>query len=129
MPISSRVDARRRLVVTRAHGRVTEAEVFREMAALHADSEFEPQHAHLVDLCGVTGADLSSNAIVRLVRDTRFAADTRVGLIAPTDLVFGLARMYELFAPRSAPEIAVFRETGEALEWLGLPADYLGAED
>ena len=55
------------------------------------------------------------------------AADTRISLlapnvsvavVAPTDYLFGLSRMWEVFAEATAWRIAVFRSRAEADAWL-----------
>lgn len=53
----------------------------------------------------------------------------KVAVVAPGDLSFGLARMYESFSHRVDWEFSVFRDPRAALEWLGLPADTLPAAD
>ena len=44
-------------------------------------------------------------------------------IVAPRDVLFGLARMYEILRSGSPVEVRVFRERGEAESWLGLGKD------
>ncbi len=45
--------------------------------------------------------------------------------MAPEDLTFGLARMYEAYAHSVPWEFKVFRAMDPALAWLGLPGSLL----
>ena len=40
-------------------------------------------------------------------------------MVAPGDLGFGLARMFEALSDPSEPEVRVFRDLSEARTWLG----------
>jgi hypothetical protein len=53
--------------------------------------------------------------------------ETRVAILATSDVAFGLARMYQSFRGDSTVEFEVFRDRAAALEWLGLPEDTTGA--
>lgn len=49
----------------------------------------------------------------------------KVAVIAPNDLSFGLARMYEAYADIVPWDFVVFRFLDAALAWLGLPENLL----
>jgi hypothetical protein len=49
----------------------------------------------------------------------------RVAVVAPKDLSFGLARMYDAFADSIPWNFVVFRAMDAALAWLGLPEDLM----
>ena len=49
----------------------------------------------------------------------------KVAVVAPKDLSFGLARMYEAFADSVPWDFVVFRDIDAALAWLGLPNDLM----
>lgn len=52
-------------------------------------------------------------------------ASIKVAVIAPDDLSFGLARMYEAYADIVPWDFVVFRFLDAALAWLGLPENLL----
>jgi len=70
-----------------------------------------------------TKVDLSSHdlrSIARALRDER-AADAPRGqtaIVAPTSLVFGLARMTQVFMEEGPAEVRVFQTHAEATAWL-----------
>jgi len=53
----------------------------------------------------------------------------KVAVVAPKDLSFGLARMYEAFADSVPWDFVVFRDVDAALAWLGLPGDLMDRYD
>ena len=59
------------------------------------------------------------------------SAHPKVAIVAPNDLVFGLARMYEVFSElEKVPwDLVVFRAVDAALAWLGLSDDFLDSLD
>ena len=82
---------------------------------LHAQ---RPELSLLVDWSRVDAGPHTAG-LVRVRARTPLAADVRRASVAPTDILFGLARMYELSAARTAgEEYPVFRTRDEALRWL-----------
>jgi hypothetical protein len=49
----------------------------------------------------------------------------KVAVVAPHDLSFGLARMYETFANSMSWDFNAFRAMDTALAWLGLPENLM----
>jgi hypothetical protein len=77
----------------------------------------------LVDTSGVTGVGLGFTTMMRFAEErARWspAEHVRTAIVAPSDQAFGFGRMFqELLQQRIT--VRVFRDRGEALEWLGLP--------
>jgi hypothetical protein len=126
MPIEHRYDPELRTLFLELRGTITDAEILDFASEMATSRDVPPGRRELVDLCGVEQADLSS-ATLRAVAEIYARADerpeeSRVAFVAPRDLFFGLARMYEAFRSPSPLQIRVFRELGEARAWLGIPA-------
>ena len=106
-------------MVTRATGLLVLDELSDRMKKLLAHPEFDPSYDHLFDMSGVTGADdirtseLESFALVRI-----FSYSSRRAIVAPDDLVYGFARMYEVFSRSTEDNFAIFRNEDEAMAWL-----------
>ncbi len=109
-----------RLVVSRLAGTLTPEDVERARDGLRGDPRFDPSYSHLVDMRRVTRLPVAAAGVRRLAGATTFAAGSRQALVASSDLVFGLARMYEGLAGALAQHVAVFRSLADALEWLGV---------
>ena len=89
---------------------------------------FDPSMNLLVDLRKTDSTPRSPEVLRQLAEVVRvsFSGITkrpRVAVVAPKDLSFGLARMYEAFANSVPWDFVVFRAMDAALEWLGLPDD------
>jgi hypothetical protein len=87
--------------------------------------DFDPALDDIVDLRDVSNFDISHEGMRRLV--ARLAEldilgfRTRVAMVAPTTVAFGMGRMYELLrgtVRNTTEDIHVFREFDEALRWL-----------
>jgi hypothetical protein len=77
-----------------------------------------------VDLTGIRDTDVGSATLRRVAHiyseTDRRPEDSRVAIVAPADLYYGLSRMYEAFREPSRLVIRVFRDLREARVWLGL---------
>jgi hypothetical protein len=65
---------------------------------------------------GVTSAGVQALADAPLV----FSAEAQRAVVVPSDLGFGMARMYEMLREEGSGRMRVFRDRGEARRWLGL---------
>jgi hypothetical protein len=76
----------------------------------------------LADFSQATRLDVSTEAIRQVVdlciQAAEANADTVVAVVVPTDLGFGLARMWEMLSSRTSWEIRVFREVEVARSWI-----------
>ena len=132
MSVEITIDAGRRRIRSRLSGRLSRETLQRYYEALYSHPLFQPDMAEIFDVSEVTELDLTADEI----RD--FSATTasnpsqgrgmRVAIVAPTDLTFGLARLYELSQSDTTNRICVVRTRGEAEAWLEAPADGAAAD-
>jgi hypothetical protein len=120
MPAEYRIDRERAVVFSRAFGVVTDEDLRANRKALLADPAFKPDLSQLYDFSEVTQADVSGDAVRSLGRDTSYSAVARRAIVAPSDLQFGLARMFQLVSEVAPAEVAVFRSVEEARRWLDI---------
>lgn len=124
MAYEVRVDSERRVVEIKATGTVTDADVRGMDERMRNDPSIAPDFNQLFDASGVSVVTLSSKEIREMsAREPFFATSSRRAIVAPDDLGFGMARMFELSRGEQAGEIRVFRTRREALAWLGLPPE------
>jgi hypothetical protein len=119
---SYEIDPTQRLARLTARGRVDVREMTRTAIAMVEDPAFAPGTDQLVDLSAVTGSDgvfRNLRALASRGPDFRDRLEGgRLAIVAPGDLVFGLARLY-VAAGRDLPvEARVFREAEAARRWL-----------
>lgn len=118
MPASFTIDHERRLVLSRAWGVVEDGDLQANQREVAADPRFEPGYSQLYDFSEVTEVRATNEGVRGLVRTSVFARDSRRAIVAPSDIVFGMVRMYELTGDLDPRVFRVFRNIGEAMAWL-----------
>jgi hypothetical protein len=124
MPIRVNVDEKRELVEVVFAGELTRSE-FAELMDHYFREPYSTSPIGLFDLTDVTGVDVSAESVRDAARRAEQYVDSRLeggklALVAPRDLLFGMARMYEILRADSPVEVRVFRERDEAESWLGI---------
>ena len=125
MPCNYTIYKDKGLVVTTASEVLTFAEAMAHEDKIYSDPDFDPAFVHLIDGTGITRAELSASEISTLARRARFSPKARKALVVNTALLFGLARMFETYLQLSGASefVAVFKQRGEALRWLGIAGE------
>jgi hypothetical protein len=133
IPISYTIDADNGLVLSVGRGVVTTRELFAYLDTQARDPAVPLPLRDLHDLSGVdrfeVGADDLRQIVDGLEQDPQRIRDGRLAIIAPRDHIYGMYRMFELLSENAppfeqlrqqghAPEVRVFREQGEARDWL-----------
>lgn len=123
-PIEFSIDRDAGVRVAAFRGVVTDADLMQAYESLLGDPQYDPTLHDLVDMSGVERLEVSAKAIRELVkryaRVDELGIRTRLAIVAPSDVAFGVARMYEMLRGDDVPEeIHVFRAIAEAQAWLG----------
>jgi hypothetical protein len=127
MPIEYRIVHERRLVVTKAHGTLTDQDVFGYQRDLWSRADVAG-YDELVDMTQVEHMALPSTERVRELARLSAEMDvhstpSKFAIVAPTEFAFGLGRLYEILRSlddRSTKKVSVFRSRDEALAFLGV---------
>ncbi len=130
MPFTMTTSREHNLRIITQLGRVSDIEFLQFYRTLFDVPDFDSAMDVLVDL---RDADSSERGVAALREVAGLVkrefdkgeAETRIAVVAPQQLSFGLARMHEAFAEPGAWEFSVFRTMDRALDWLGLPSDLL----
>jgi hypothetical protein len=121
MSITYAVDEGSRLIRTVGSGEVTAGEVASHLEELDAHLHRDVQFDVLLDLGGCTSLPTSeqlraiAEQLGRLGGRHRFG---RCAIVAQRDALFGMTRMFEVFAQEQFAETRAFRATDEAERWL-----------
>ena len=108
MPVTYQIDRAKQLVRTRCTGATTLDEVL--------------QHFDLSDMTSLPASEqlrAVASEIARIVPRVQFL---NCAIIAPKDALFGMARMFEVFAEQHFAATLVFRTREEGAIWLESPA-------
>jgi len=121
MPVSYSIDLRDGVIRTRCVGNVTFDEVVDHFRALEQDPNCPDRLDVLLDLTETTSIPSSDQlqAVSRVIggiQDTvRFDG---CAIVASTDVLFGMARVFEVLARNCFRGTCVFRAVDEAEAWL-----------
>jgi hypothetical protein len=118
MPMSYSIVPEQRLVLCRAWGVLSNEDLHEHYRNIAADPQFRPEYRQFGDLRAVTRLIADSTAIAAAASLTVFAPGARRALVAPSDITFGLARMFASYAEDAGQLVRVFREVRDAEEWL-----------
>ena len=120
MPVASALDPDARLVRTRAWGIISEEELTSHATSireLFASGTLDVDWAQVSDFCeGASLELLSSDAIRRLAKHNPWPVGALRVFVAPSDVIFGLARMYQLWA--DLERMHVVWSMAEARAWM-----------
>ena len=125
MPLEYDVDHERRLVRVTAIGVITPETLFGYQKHVWSDPAVA-DYDELVDMSSVGHVEAPSPSNVSALAGFSAKMDgntrpTKLAIVTPDDLRFGLGRMYQAYRemkPGSNKEVAVFRTLADALAWL-----------
>jgi hypothetical protein len=118
MPCGYTIDLARSLVLSRGWDLVTDRELLAHVRTLTSDPRFARDFRQLVDLRDVTDVRITVSTIREMVRLNPFGAGARRAVVITSDVVFGMARMYQILSDDSPDELQIFRKIDDALRWL-----------
>lgn len=121
MPFTVQILVEQKLVVTKLFGELNRDEFAEVNSTIRFHPGFNPAFSELIDCTGITNLDIS----IQLLQDTAsaqsiFSKDSKHVIVAPLDYLYGLARMSQMFAEQTKPNVVVVRTLAEAYEMLGM---------
>jgi len=134
MPITYRTYLEHNLIILVHKGRIPDEEFLSFYKPLYKSNTSFASMDHLVDLREADSSPRSSDVLYQFANFMQSSFESlttrpKVAVVAPKDLSFGLARMYEAFADSIPWDFTVFRTIEAALTWLGLPEDLINGDD
>jgi len=124
VPVSYVYLPERPLTLATGSGVVTDEELLAHWQEGYSDDRIEWGAPELLDLRAVERFEATASGLRKLVDlDARFAkeqgAPSKLAVIAPSDHVFGMIRMYQMFSDLNPNSLRVFRDLSGVAEWLG----------
>lgn len=115
MPFSYSIDRKARVVTTTLSGTFTDHDVAQLIDQLKQDPDYDPNFSELIDCTAV-----KENLVTQktLSSEQPFSPDARRAVVAPSNLNYGVSRMFQTL--QANPQIEIFRTLDEARVWLGL---------
>ncbi len=123
MPASVKVDVHNGIVYSSFEGSVNDSELIAHGSAIRNHPDFNPQFSEIVDFSKVIELRVTVGFINSLAKSNSiYSAISKHAVIAPHDLSFGIARMYQILAEDTRPNLAVVRSMAEARKFVGIEA-------
>lgn len=113
-----RIDDARRIVMTRGWDVITTRELQDLTSRILLDPRFDASYRSLADLSEVTEVLVNTMAMAETASTPLFTAGTRRAIVAPADVVFGMASTFAAMSARAGQEVRVFRRMADAESWL-----------
>jgi hypothetical protein len=123
MPGGYIIDEECGIVLSRGWCEVTGEQMHMHARALASDRRFAPQYRQLVDLRAVTRADLPATAVWSLADDSPFGPGSRRAIVVGSNMMFGMARMFEMLRDGHKEAFLVSRDIDDAIDWLDIGRD------
>jgi hypothetical protein len=115
------IDVNQRLVVSTFYGEVSDADLGEIASLIRSHPDFEPSFSEIIDVSGITAGTFSTSALANLSRQASiFNLTSLHAIIAPQTHLFGLARMAQVLAEKTKPNLVVVKTMDEARKFLKL---------
>jgi hypothetical protein len=113
------IDEAQSVIWTRCWGVLCDEDVLNHQARLRADPKFRSGMSQLVDCTAVTEVTLTARMMLQMGQSTLFAPEAKRAYVVAKEVMFGLARMYEMYqGMRGHHSVRVFRCRAQAVAWL-----------
>lgn len=121
MPYHFQFDSQNRLLLAVAYGRVDDSEMWEIYLGIRKRKDEYHALTGILDLTGVTEFDVQSGTIRGLANMPPNIQDPALrAVVAPTDLLFGMARMFQSRGADTRKQLHIVRTLNEALGLLGI---------
>ena len=126
MPITYRIDHAQQRIRTRCTGETTLEEVQEHFTTLSQDPACPDELDVLLDLSAMTNVPSSEHIgavpieLARVAHRVRFR---HCAIIASKEALFGMARMFEVFAEQYFVATPVYRTVADGERWLNHPTE------
>jgi hypothetical protein len=117
-------DTKNRIVRCRVEGIVTDASLREHYGTIAQHGAKRPTYSGLLDMSGVVSFNVSAETIRELAQLPPAIPDPNLPrvIVAGSNQMFGMARMFELQGSETRPNLHVVRTEKEALAILGVTA-------
>ena len=122
MPADFALKPENHIVCSRCWGLVTDDDLLghmEELRVLFNDGTLDSRWRQVADFSGTESyAGISAEGIRRLAKQNPWPLGSWRALIAPSDVIFGFGRMYQLVGEEKGDFVGVVRSEEEALTWI-----------
>jgi len=120
MPARYRIDMEQRTIFSTGSGILTQDDLQGHRNRLRDDPDLDPSYDHLYNFSGATELKLSMEFVRSFARQRVRSEKAKIAVVAPNDVFFGSARVYQVWHDTMPGEVNVFRSVDEVRRWLNL---------
>ena len=124
MPLKYKIFSDLKIVYVRGTGKVTADEIMTTGSKIFANSEWINGFNILLDYREISELGVKTEDIENIVdqdkRNEYLFDKSKCAIVADSDLVFGLSRMWEAYSEDTKIKAMVFRNIEDSLRWLGM---------
>ena len=126
MPASVKVDAKDRIIYSSFEGKLNDSDLLAHREVLKDHPDFDPEFSEVLDFSNVTELRVTVAFINSLAKSSSlYSPESKHAVVAPHDMTFGVARLYQMLAQDRRPNLAVVRSMAEARMFIGIePQDF-----
>lgn len=129
MSILYRIFPGKKVAYIKASGIINVDEIIIEGARMFAETEWQNGFNILCDYRAITEFDLS-NEDIKMIADRDKVHEpifdkSKCAVVATSDLIFGLSRMWEIISEDTSLTTMIFRDIRKAIDWLEIDMDFL----
>ena len=119
MRVSREIDRENRVVALAVSGALDDDGLLQLVSQLRSDPEVKPDYALLIDLSQANGVAVTSLGVRSLsAQPLVLSATSRRAVVVPSDLGYGMARMYEMLRDERGGVVRAFRDLAQARRWV-----------
>ena len=120
MPITQRIDHDRKIIFITIEGDVSDDDIITHQKNSRDDPELDPSYGQLIDLTNIRKLEITAQGVQQFT-STEFSTErSRRAFVAPNDVSYGFARMFQMMRDSTEEQTEVFRDFDEAVQWIGL---------
>ncbi len=122
MPLNLKyIDDAKGIYVT-LEGKVTLDDLKAGALEAYSEEHIQNQIYQIIDFTSCSSFDLSSSDMQEIakidIEASKINPNIKIAIIAPSDLAFGMCRVYEAYADETGFDIMVLRSREEAASWI-----------
>ena len=123
MPILHTINKELGVVLSSLAGDISDADLLSSYKELYESECWQPGFHEIVDLRNAQMGGVTSDGLRRVSSMVESftkgkCEEFKTAFIAPDDLPFGIARMYEVLSSETPENVMVFRDLNKAFKWL-----------
>lgn len=119
MSVQVTIEVSQQIVICTFTGEINDADILGVRSLIRSHADFDPSFSEILDFSGITAESLTTSAIQQASeRASNFNSTSTHVVVAPHDVIFGLARMSQVLAETTRPNAMVVRTIDEAREFL-----------